>query len=683
MADPTRNRLASKKLPALNLDLEETQFSPLRIFINPEKEASFEADFTAFAEGQTAENLRATNALAWTGDISPRPVLINELMPVIRTRYGASPKDTVKNIRHAMRDFWRYLDHEQEALPVLSLTDLTDAHGVRFKRWLYDKNKSATVYKTAKTLLNAARIYHDHKMLYWAGVSHKKPKGKDTPGPEAVKKLHKALIAEAKQIKEMFEEGQRLAETGSDPRGEQSASGSAAWHLRENHAWIVKELTQDSVAPKAWFYENQARGLNKANKVEQDHKGPAYLAPAQEQRAREGIVGKLRWFHPSLHDTIIFLLIYQLHTGWNLSTVCALDISDEEKWCSNHPIRKDLKVLTSWKERSGSFQTAVSEIEPEYSPYQIIRFMIERTKPMRETLKHQISLLTHEISKTAPGVQLKKLEAQKSKLEYQVKSPWLYHVVNKVGQVSAIPHSYSKHINDVIRATLSRHDLGIYAEQLEGFTTKEFRDSWIGSVYQNSGKQWLVAQMAAGHTSPETLRHYLNQTRWRKHGEKQVRKLQDAIMHEIRERRIIDGAALRILVEHGEITQEQRQRLEDYRMRTRLQTGCLDPRNPPKHIASNHPENKLCRTQRCTLCRHAIVFEDSLQGIAKRKAELTLIQEKTPLTVWEESSYPTELEATDFTLSLFDEKDVQQAIVEQMREVKSSGLLFETPGVFS
>lgn len=683
MADPTRNRLALKKLPALNQEVEGTQFSPLRIFINPENGAPFEADFTAFAEGQTAEDLSAKNASAWTGDISPRPVFLNELMPVIRTRYGTSPSATIKSLRHAMRNFWRYLDHENEALRVLSLADLNEAHGVRFKRWIFDNNKSINEYKRSKTLLNAARIYHGHKQLYWAGVSHSKPKEKDTPDPEAIKKLHKALISEAKQIKGMFLEGKRLAAAGRDPRGERRRSGTAAWHLQENHAWIVRELTLERVIEKSDFLVHKAHGLYKANTKKQYFKGPNYLAPGMDERGREGFVGKLRWFHPSLQDTIIFLLVFQLYTGWNLSTICAIDISEEHNWSSNHPIQKDLKVLTSWKERSGSHQTAISEAEPEYHPYQLLKFMIERTKPIRETLKHQISLLDQEISKTAPGLQRKKLEARKSKLEYQAKSPWLYHVVNKVGQVSAIPHSYAGQINDVIRETLNRHDLGIYAEQLDGFTTSVFRDGWIGYAYENSGNQWTVAQIALGHSNPHTLHRYLNQRRWRKHGEKQVRKLQDAIMHEIRERRIIDGAALRILVEHGEITQEQRQRLEDYRMRTRLQTGCLDPRNPPNHIAPKHPDYKLCRAQRCTLCRHAIVFEDSLEGIAKRKAELTLIQEKTPLAVWEESSYPTELEATDFTLSLFNGKDVQDAIEEQMKEVKSSGLLFETPGVFS
>lgn len=681
MVDPTRNRLAGRELhDVVPLRRPVNPEGALQLTIRPPDLATFEVDLSVFHRGGSAEDTRAAGKRTWSQDFSGRPHLTEELIPVLAARYGSAPSATWANIRHALRTFWRYLDADSAFLDVQHLADVVDIHGVRFKRYVFDNSAGTAAYKFVRTILQAAKRHHGQATLFWTGIPHSKPKDKDIPSPEAVRAFYIALKSEARAIKRMFSEGEELADKGFDPRGEMRDPGSARWEWRENHAWIVRDLTRDFVPDKQGFLDNGAHGLYKANTPEQYHTGPEYLAPGQEERAREGFVGKLRWFFPAFHDTAIFFLLFQIGTGWNESTVCSIDVSEEGRWLEDHPLRPDLKMIRSWKARAGRDQVAISLAKPEFHPHQILRFMIERTRPLRATLEREIARIDSMLAFPEPGGDLDALRRRREQLAVKARSPWLFLATNKVGEVSAI-QSGNPHLNGVLRATIERHELGTYAEELADFTTSDFRDAWIGYAYEKSGYNWLVAQMAAGHADPETVRRYLAQRRWRSFGERKVRALQDAIMREIRERRILDGAALRILVQRGDITEEQRKRLEDYRKRTRLGTGCKDPRNPPSHVAPDHSAGKLCRVQRCTICHHAVLFDESLDGIALRMAELTVIQERTPLAAWHESSYAVEKEATEFALRLFDETQAKQAVARHLEEVRSSGVTFDLVGI--
>jgi hypothetical protein len=198
----------------------------------------------------------------------------------------------------------------------------------------------------------------------------------------------------------------------------------------------------------------------------------------------------------------------------------------------------------------------------------------------------------------------------------------------------------------------------------------DLRDSFISFAYRNSGYQWLVAKLAAGHSSLGALTDYLRKHRWRAHGEAQVRKLQSALWSEIRERQVVDPAILHALVQRGEVSDVQRQRWLDHKDRTRVGMGCRDFYHPPREIAPEHKEGSGCRIQRCTLCRHGIVFSDSIELLARRLAELTWLRARIPLMSWIESSFPDELESLEATLELFDKTKVLSASESWKREIE-------------
>ena len=81
--------------------------------------------------------------------------------------------------------------------------------------------------------------------------------------------------------------------------------------------------------------------------------------------------------------------------------------------------------------------------------------------------------------------------------------------------------------------------------------------------------------------------------------------------------------------------------------------GCKNFKNPPSRLAPEHVAGTGCRVQRCILCEHGIVFDDSLSGLTCRLAELETIHTRIPLPAWNESTFPEELESLNATLDDF------------------------------
>jgi hypothetical protein len=181
----------------------------------------------------------------------------------------------------------------------------------------------------------------------------------------------------------------------------------------------------------------------------------------------------------------------------------------------------------------------------------------------------------------------------------------------------------------------------------------------------------------------DALRNYFRQRRWRAYSEGRVSALLSAIWTEIRGRRLIDGAVLRQMVERGEITDQERERLEQGRNRTRMGTGCRDFLNPPPEIAPGHPAGVGCVVQRCVLCRHALLFADSIEGLCRRKAELEHVFATMGMASWLESSFPDEKDVLDEALTLFEQAAVAER-VDYWRSRIASGtqFIFEFQGYY-
>lgn len=631
----------------------------LLLSIIPDDGAPYTVDLSEFAEGRTIGDVLSRNKKIWGGDYIGRPKFAEELAVWFQMRRPS--EQAGRKVRSTLRSFFRFLDEKDADQSVRGIGDLQDHHGTLLLR---SPKTVESTYHGIKVVIDDLRRIHDAPPLFWPA----RPRGKiqqlediDTQG---IRKLYRALKSEGHAIRQMFREGEILAAAGADPRGTQRLSGSARWIRRENHAYLVRELTRDRLLSKAEFKSLGGQGLNQGNRPDEQHDGPAYLVPGMSSRGREGIVGKLRWFHPSYWDTVVMLWLFLLGTGWNLSTALALDISADELWQEQHPQKKDMRVIHAWKGRSDRYQFALSMERPQWHPYQLVKFMIERTAPLRRTLEHEKQAIE------LAGNQLSPAGARRiAEITAALRSPWLYHNVNKIGSVNALQEGDK--VNQLVGHVVRQHGLDLEHPTLLDVTTGDARDAWIGHAYVSSGFQLLVTQYAAQHKDLSTLKHYLNRHRYRAASESSIRAVQNAAFGEIGAGRLLDPTRLRMIVEHGGITLEQEKRLLDIRQRTRLGMGCLDPQSPPRSIAPDHEAGSVCRVQRCTGCVHGVVFQDSLDALARARAELIEIKATIPLAAFVGSSFEDEEQSLDATLDQFDAGQVDAMTKHWLQRIRS------------
>lgn len=383
---------------------------------------------------------------------------------------------------------------------------------------------------------------------------------------------------------------------------------------------------------------------------------------------------------PSKSDARNVLYFQLVKTGWNEGTALAIDIDD---FVRPHPTDPQRELLHAIKARGDTEQIAHSMCKSEWSPANLVRKMIERTLPLRRTLRVRLETLQGEIGAQChlwdeKTVARKKLEA--ANLRNSIRSPWL-HVAKPF---SASAAEYTPEDSGWAIAALSIQDTGRRPgsgpnagktaldllieeanvllkpeEKIQRITLSDLRDAFIGFSYERHGYQWLVAKLAAGHSSIKAAISYLRKHRYKQRDEGMVRRLGNGLFDEIRTYRIVDPAILFALVQRGVVTPEQRARWLAGKDRTYVGMGCLDYRNPPKSISPDHVQGNGCRVHRCSLCEHAVAFEDSVDGLARKRAELAYLRESMPLPAWLASSFVDEFERTDGYLVRFDAQTVR------------------------
>ena len=362
-------------------------------------------------------------------------------------------------------------------------------------------------------------------------------------------------------------------------------------------------------------------------------------------------------------DAQYLLFLFLLKTGWNATTALEIDIDD---YLLEHPTSKAHHIVRSVKNRGRTEQVAIGLNKSQFSPRHILGLLIARTTPLRSHLKSELAKLEIELSdddrKFAP-IELEKIREQIRELRSKVKSPWLY--ATRVGTIGCLTQTNYLPVRDGamkgsgLKLIITNINLGRPQDDLidTDMSVGDLRDAYISFSYESSGYSWLVAKLAAGHKSIESLRTYLRKRHWKAHGEKKVHAWGEALWSEIKIHRSIDAAVLFARVQRGEISDEERAR---WTRRTHVGTGCEAFDRPPKYIAPEHSEGCGCRVQRCTLCHQAILFDDSFDLLARRLMELSYLQETTPLLAWMQSSFPIEMENTESALAQFDIEKVAQ-----------------------
>lgn len=384
----------------------------LRFWVIPDNDVRYEVDLSEFAVGATAEDTDPRGRSGWKGDYQGRPLFAEEAADYFRIRRPA--KTESKRFAWILRTFFRFLDSIDPKGEISSCLHLVDGHGILCKEWLRDRS---SIYRAVKLVVDGLRQTNGASALFWPTPKREEIPTSDSIDEKAVQCVYTALKREAMAIKAMLREGEALADMGRDPRGRVSAPNTAAWDSPENHAWLIRELTREQLPSKNDFWKLSAHGLNKAASI----RGPAYLAPCMSIHGCEGIVGKLRWFFLGMQDLMVFFWLFIFGTGWNASTTLALDVSRDDLWCEDHPHQPDrFAVIQSFKARSDKHVFALSLKQPEWHPYRVLRWIIERTEPLRRTARARLEDAKRAYSREETQENARDVE----RLEAIVRSPW-------------------------------------------------------------------------------------------------------------------------------------------------------------------------------------------------------------------------------------------------------------------
>ena len=622
MVEPTRKKDKSRRGADLRsvpkLDLPK---SGALVFVTSHPTHPGKLDLTEFVSGTDGpKDKRQTKR--WGGDFTGRPEFLHELLPHIHELYGAARHESCLFLTKTLRTYWRLFDR-CDAMPEMSpVKSVADLNGVHEATQIRDN-----IYATVS-----------HKFIALADVARKSA---------GLPPLH--------------------------------------WAVSEKGTGQVRDVLERVQVPAIYnVLKDRVRAIYSAWEAD------ATLVPSK-QDSRD----------------ILFLLLVK--TGWNEATALNIDINN---YVRPHPTDAERHILHSIKERAGGTeQNHTARNSQEWAPANLVAKLIERTQPLRLVLKRELAALEEAEGSGNEAYEMKVVEHVSAAedmtddtklriawLRNAIRSPWLGQAAHGIANLRSLDSGndstrivvLTQFANGKRISTGGSTPVGQIAEEanlrlpadkkIARITLSDLRDAFIGFAYERSGYQWLMAKLAGGHVSIRSAITYLRSRRFKAHGEGQIRKLGNALLSEIKNRKQVDPAILFALVQRGAITEEQRARWEAGKDRTRMGTGCADFKNPPKSLVPEHVEGTGCRPQRCVLCPYAIVFSDSAPHLARRLAELEWIRADIPVTTWVTSSFDEELETLEQTLDQFPKKVVEGHVAawqERIRTGRHRPMAFE------
>jgi hypothetical protein len=385
----------------------------------------------------------------------------------------------------------------------------------------------------------------------------------------------------------------------------------------------------------------------------------------------------LRGFYPDSDTVRSAFHLCLANTGWNPSVLLALDVNKEI--IEPHPKDAARYMMIGHKARGDSIQTVEGLYKSQGSPGMILQMLILKTAPLREQLNKELvrrqEALKSAIFSGAATADLNSHRKEIVKLQQGICSPWLF--VSPVDETITWLHQKnyfsgkSKVTGETFLQTVvaTINESRPTAAKISGIKPSDFRDAFAAYAYQISGGSILYAMKALGHRQPTTTQAYLDNSLLNHKSNEMYRTFSTALWHEIRIHRRVDPTIIAKWSRDGNVTDEERERLSEYRAlkRSRLGVGCKDPFSPPSRIAPEFQKDgvAMCPVQRCTLCfENAVIFPESLSGLCKRFAELNFIKSSISLIAFSESTFPEELENTELALKMFDFEKVSAQVAE-------------------
>lgn len=649
---------------------------PLRFWTNHPTENTL-VDLHVFADGEY-ENSNPSGGSIWSGPFSGRPELIAELASALQARLTLASLGTCTGYKNSLRLFWRVFDQLESTSTriggavdrLTSVRNLTHLHEAAAHR---AAAMDAQRFGTFVNIANDARRTMHLRPLVWTRPSELRPSRQLIPDDQS-KAVKISIKRDWERVRKAWARNDEIL------RAEEPDTLSEPAELRRN--WLHLERIQKATGRILPTTDQLCEGWSRKTLLNRGLAISTMRAIAFPTREEVDIA-----FHMALAGS-----------GWNPSTLVAgIDATQPER-VFQHPKDEKQTVLMidapgdegeeteevtmqgSKRRAGGRLQFCMGLKKNPDSPPNIVAAFLERTKKLREQLRHDLNDAHAELARLkaikAPQADLERQFKLLQTLQQGLKNVWLY--VNNSGKVSWIdgkrwavytPNENSKnrkHLGylDHVINWLNVQRIARGEPPIARIVPSDFRDIFARWVHIQTGGNIIAVMFALGHASLRSTNPYLDNNIFNAENDETVRSFMTHLFQELEQGRV-DLTILAQLVRHGPLTTEMQACLAEYRclMRSRVMAGCSDPKNPPPHISPDHIEGKWCSTQRCLRhCQHARFLPESMDGIAMRVEELLAMSDYLPLDAWMRGEFEKELEAGEYLLAeLYPQVEVDKA----------------------
>ncbi len=669
------------------VSLVEKEFSPksddpLRFWTSHQTKNAL-VDLHLFADGEF-ENSHPSgkNAGNWGGAYSGRPQLIIELAPAIQARLSLASRDTVSLLMGSLRAWWRLFDaFENTHLPdgrqvsrVQSVADLNELH----ESLAHQSAMHPHFFNNFRSIVNDTRRLLKFPPLFWESPNSSDPVRTLIPDDQA-RELKTALKQNWERVRKTWAQNDAIREEAV-----RREAGELARALDEKGEYFLKNWMH--------FQRIQKKTGRTLPTSEQllDGKDPATQCyHGLERRVMRSIL------FPTAEEADIAFHLALMNSGWNPTTVVNID-ANFPFLVTTHPKNFNQLVLSvetkdeeltlqGTKPRAkGKLQFCMGLAKNLSSPPVIVGNYLKRFEPLREILMRNYEAAKEELatmqSANIDQKVLEKLYKKTQRLRQGCHSVWLY--IDGRGNINwPDGFEWSRYGSnrdtylDMVLEGLNARRADCRKTPIAKVTPSDFRDIYARWVYKQTGGNILAVMLALGHSRISSTVNYVENNIFATENDEHARRFMTHLLEELGKGRV-DLTILAQLVRHGPMTPEMEARLNAYRklMKSRIGTGCANPRHPPVDIDPKHVAGRLCGTHRCLNdCQNAKFLPESLDGIAMRVEELMAMLDHLPIETWLHSEFKNELDSGEYLLETLYPMDAVAAARKKWRGRITSG----------
>lgn len=646
-------------VPAATLAASSPPEDPLKFWTRHEHPTH--VNLTPFAEGNGSPE--GHQSMPTRGrPFSGRPELIEEMAPAIRAFLEYAAPRTVSQHLQALRTWWRLFDSVDRTTSatatqvVRSVSDIGALHRQR----AFDENMDRGSFGNVLATINIVRKAKGLRQLPWQRPAAKS-RERHLPPEWQVRKVRIALKHAWFAASDRWQRADELL-AGRVPGDE------------EEHRLLKNYKLFDEAVAKTAMPRPRSEDVRGA------------ISKTTFNREGFSMADMLRGRYPDAEDIRGAFHLCLATTGWNAAVFLSLDA--DSAFIEPHPKDPTRYLLRGYKARSKSEQISEGLYKSQGSAGVVLLTLRQRTAPLRARLREELAEQELAMEKLLQeGASSSRLDEQRkvvARLRTGASSLWLYvtSASDKINWLDPHETTYSKFSQvpgavtylDAIISGINRRQPP--DQQLASLKPGDFRDAFAAYAYQLSGGMVLYVMKALGHKSLRSTQRYLDNTLLNEESAQLYRTFSNALWTEIKFHKRLDPTIIAKCSRDGDAGPAHRERLATYRnlRRSRIGVGCKDPTNPPPHIAPSFKADgkAVCYVHRCMLClEHAVIFPDSIPGLAKRLAELRAIRSRMSTVAFLESSFSEETENTELALGAFDPVSVAEQVTDWESRIKT------------